>query len=311
MLPISPEDIASAYKDLSQYPSVSKAYIGPDVSAAPGDKYYNISTEWWQRDLEQKQRVKYSRQYTVFCDGRTIINTVPVGNCVENYGELLSRESPSGKTKAVVRGVYLRGEQKEFLEIWKGNRKVKNVDLTALNKHGPVYTDDTFGCLEWSHSGNHILYVAEKRIPKSESFFKTASSELSHSTEEESTTLDHVRKEDQFVFREGWGEGFFNKSVPVLCILDIESSNISVLEGVPDHISPGQALWDPDDNGVLFVGWPHEPFRLGQKFCNNRSFDVMMKNWVVMEKPSICGGRDKAGEVSTKAISSSFGTVYP
>lgn len=273
MLPISPEDIAAAYKDLSQYPSVSKAYIGPEVSAGPGQKYCNISTEWWQRDLEQKKRVKYSRQYTVFCDGRTIFNTAPVGNCVENDSELLSRESPTGKTKAVVRGIRLRGEQKEFLEIWKGNRKVKNVDLTALNKHGPVYTDDQFGCLEWSQSGTRILYVAEKKYPKSESFFKTVSPELSHSTEEDeqkSTTVDHVKKGDQFVFREDWGEGFINKSVPVLCTLDIESSNISVLEGVPDHISPGQALWAPDDDGVLFVGWPQEPFRLGLKFCNNR-----------------------------------------
>lgn len=31
-----------------------------------------------------------------------------------------------------------------------------------------------------------------------------------------------------------------SKSTPVLCVLDIESGNISVLEGVPEHVSPGQ-----------------------------------------------------------------------
>lgn len=31
-----------------------------------------------------------------------------------------------------------------------------------------------------------------------------------------------------------------SKSVPVLCVLDIESGNISVLEGVPENVSPGQ-----------------------------------------------------------------------
>lgn len=93
-----------------------------------------------------------------------------------------------------------------------------------------------------------------------------------------------------------------SKSTPVLCVLDIESGNISVLEGVPDNVSPGQvstnlvcltpgvwepslsccplftlapgfwlqAFWAPGDTGVVFVGWWHEPFRLGIRFCSNR-----------------------------------------
>uniref|UniRef100_A0A663EUV7 acylaminoacyl-peptidase n=1 Tax=Aquila chrysaetos chrysaetos TaxID=223781 RepID=A0A663EUV7_AQUCH len=31
-----------------------------------------------------------------------------------------------------------------------------------------------------------------------------------------------------------------------------------------------QALWSPDDRGVVFVGWWHEPFRLGLSACSNR-----------------------------------------
>lgn len=40
----------------------------------------------------------------------------------------------------------------------------------------------------------------------------------------------------QFEYYEDWGEALVNKSSPVLCVLDIEGSNITVLEG----ISPGQ-----------------------------------------------------------------------
>lgn len=107
---------------------------------------------------------------------------------------------------------------------------------------------------------------------------------------------------DQFVFYEDWGENMVSKSTPVLCVLDIESGNISVLEGVPEHVSPGQvspasaeitfgpwvlafssipsshlthggcfqAFWAPGDTGVVFIGWWHEPFRLGVRFCSNR-----------------------------------------
>lgn len=91
----------------------------------------------------------------------------------------------------------------------------------------------------------------------------------------------------------------------MLCVLDIEGDNVSVLEGVPENISPGQvgtvnvqffkvlvlahcayciillslcysvtlslqAFWAPGDTGVVFVGWYHEPFRLGLKYCPNR-----------------------------------------
>jgi hypothetical protein len=31
-----------------------------------------------------------------------------------------------------------------------------------------------------------------------------------------------------------------SKSIPVLCVLDVDSGNISVLEGVPENMSPGQ-----------------------------------------------------------------------
>lgn len=31
-----------------------------------------------------------------------------------------------------------------------------------------------------------------------------------------------------------------SKSIPVLCVLDIDSGNISVLEGIPENVSPGQ-----------------------------------------------------------------------
>lgn len=49
-----------------------------------------------------------------------------------------------------------------------------------------------------------------------------------------------VLQGEQFVFYEDWGETLVSKSSPVLCVLDIEGSNVSVLEGVPDNISPGQ-----------------------------------------------------------------------
>lgn len=74
----------------------------------------------------------------------------------------------------------------------------------------------------------------------------------------------------QFVYWEDWGEALTNKSTPVLCVLNIWSGNVSVLHGIPEHISPGEAIWAPEDAGIIFVGRWHVPWRLGLKYCTNR-----------------------------------------
>ncbi|MBN3311238.1 APEH enzyme, partial [Amia calva] len=269
----NPEEIASLYREQSQFPSLSKATVGPVITSQYGGKYCNIYTEWSQRDLERNESVKFCRQYIVFHDDKSVVFSGPSGNCTEIKGELLSSDSPSGGLKAVIRDCSVKAEEKQFLEIWSKNCKVKSINLTALKKHGKVYEDDQFGCLVWSHSETHLLYVAEKKRPKTESFFQTESPETSSLGDEDAalkTEKEETVKGDQFVFHEDWGETLVNKSIPVLCVLDIESNNISVLEGIPDNISPGQAFWAPGDTGVVFVGWCHEPFRLGLKFCPNR-----------------------------------------
>nr|XP_033782652.1 LOW QUALITY PROTEIN: acylamino-acid-releasing enzyme-like [Geotrypetes seraphini] len=273
----SPEEIAALYQEFAQFPSLSNASVGPDVTTQYGGKYCNIYTEWSQRDLERNENVKFCRHYIIFHDNGSIVYSGASGNSTEIKGEVLCRESPSGALKAVLReSKNSKGEDKQFLEVWNKNRKVKSVNLTALEKHGKVYEDDQFGCLQWSHSETHLLYVAERKRPKTESFFQSKSPELSSSIAEEEEGMgklgkkDKVVKGDQFSFYEDWGEGLVNKSVPALCVVDIESGNISVLEGVPDYISPGQAFWSPGDTGVVFTGWWHEPYRLGLKYCTNR-----------------------------------------
>uniref|UniRef100_A0A8C2L5T4 acylaminoacyl-peptidase n=1 Tax=Cyprinus carpio TaxID=7962 RepID=A0A8C2L5T4_CYPCA len=238
-------EIAQLYRDQCRFPALCRADVGPVITSRYGGQYCNVYTEWTQRDLERNENVKFCRQYIVFHDDKSVVYSGPSGNCTEIKGELLSVDSPSGDMKAVLRESTIKGEDKQFLEIWHKNRKLKCLNLTTLSKHGKVYEDDQFGCMVWSHSETHLLYVAEKKRPKTESYFQG----------------------QQFEYYEDWGEALVNKSSPVLCVLDIEGSNITVLEGIPANISPGQAFWSPSDTGLVFVGWWHEPFRLGLKYC--------------------------------------------
>ncbi|KFP10009.1 Acylamino-acid-releasing enzyme, partial [Egretta garzetta] len=266
------EEMVELYRELSWHPGLSAACLSPDVITQDGGKYCSLYTEWSQRDLARAENVKFCRQYLIFHDGASIASSGHIGTCSEIKDELLSRESPSGDLKAILRKVPGKEKEKQFLEIWDQNRKVKSINLTVLDKHGSVYDDDQFGCLAWSHSETHLLYVAEKKRPKAESFFQSKAPELGTSDEDAGLPKKNDRplKGEQFVYYDDWGEALSTRSMPVLCTLDIEGSSVSVLEGVPEHLSPGQAFWSPGDTGVVFVGWWHEPFRLGLRHCTNR-----------------------------------------
>ncbi|XP_017587774.1 PREDICTED: acylamino-acid-releasing enzyme, partial [Corvus brachyrhynchos] len=153
----------------------------------------------------------------------------------------------------------------ELLEVWDSGGCSHSVDLTALGKHGEVYTEGPFACLAWSHSETRLLYVAEKSQPKRQPPCPWDVPGAAWPAAE-----DEDEEGKQFVYHEDWGETLSTRSEPVLCILDLEGLSLSVLEGVPEHLSPGQALWSPNDHGVVFVGWWHKPFRLGLNACSNR-----------------------------------------
>ncbi|XP_062977153.1 acylamino-acid-releasing enzyme-like [Elgaria multicarinata webbii] len=249
--------IRALYQELSQFPSVAYASVGVGFAVCGGAKCLPLYTEWCQPDLGRRQQLQFSRQYILHHDGRAVVSVTPIGVPAEIRDQLLIRVSPTGRHKAVLTHHLEMGQKQEVLEVWSHSGRVRNVNLTALDKHGRVYTDGQFGCFAWSNSEIQILYVAERRRPKRQPLFPKG--------EKTGAT-----KEEQFVYYDNWGEALGDKSVPVLCVLNIETCEVSVLEGIPGHISPGQALWSPDDKGIVFVGWWHEPFRLGLNACSNR-----------------------------------------
>ncbi|KAJ8257548.1 hypothetical protein GJAV_G00186780 [Gymnothorax javanicus] len=255
------EFISAVLKEYSQFPSPVSVTVCSEVPASPGTSYINLFTEWSQNDTERGVRLRYSKQYTLLCAERVVLHALPPGYCSHVKEELLSSHSPSGTLKAIVRETDSQGKAQQFLEIWDRHGYVKSLDLTSLNKHGKLYGDAQFGCLAWSACESRLLYVAERRPFKEESFTPLESISGKDST---------AGKEDHSVYLEDWGEGLSDKSAPVLCVADIGKCTVTVLKGVPTQVSPGQALWSPGDEGVVFVGWWHEPFRLGLKFCSNR-----------------------------------------
>ncbi|XP_047427893.1 S9 family peptidase [Mugil cephalus] len=246
---MEPRQISGLHSELSTHSTPVSASVSEEL--LPDAQVLTVTAEWSQNDPVRGSRHRYMQQWRLFIDGnsyKTITGVLSPGSCVPVTGELLSTVSPFRMQKAVIRETC--GHQ--LLEIWDRHGLRKCLNLTVFNQHGRVYEDAHFGCLSWLEGENKLLYVAEKK-----------------NTEETHDGAEYCRK-DRSLYCDDWGEGLTDKSVPVLCVVDLHNGSVRVLQGSPPDVSPGQALWAPDGRSVFFVGWYHEPFRLGLKFCSNR-----------------------------------------
>ncbi|XP_031601250.1 S9 family peptidase [Oreochromis aureus] len=248
---MEPRQITGVYGEVSGLPAPVSAHVREEQLQEP--RIYTVTAEWSQSELVRCSRLRYLQEFTLISESnnhKSIRTVLPPGPCVSVSGELLSGFSPIRGLRAVIRDT--SGHQ--LLEIWNCHGLRKCLNLTALNKHGRVYDDAQFGCLSWSECENKLLYVAERS--------KNASAETQDG--------GHAWRKDRSLYCEDWGEALTNRSEPAICVVDLEIGAVSVLEGVPPDVSPGQALWAPGSQSVFFIGWYHEPFRLGLKFCSNR-----------------------------------------
>ncbi|XP_029361878.1 acylamino-acid-releasing enzyme [Echeneis naucrates] len=244
-------NISGLYGEISGLPAPISARVTEEQ--LQDIRVYTVTADWSQTNLVRGSRVFYSQQWTLITDSndhRRIRTVLPPRSCAPVSGESLSAVSPIRGLRAVIRET--GGHQ--LLEIWDCHGLRKCLNLTALNKHGRLYEDAQFGCLSWSECENKLLYVAEK----------------SRNTSKETDDGESACGKDRSVYCEDWGEALTSKSSPAICVVNLQNGAVSVLQGVPPGISPGQALWAPGSQSVVFVGWYHEPFRLGLKFCSNR-----------------------------------------
>ncbi|KAJ7417506.1 hypothetical protein BTVI_32392 [Pitangus sulphuratus] len=218
---------AACYRELSQFPAITRAALG----AAAGGQTFLLYTECSRPDLPRRRLLRFSRQYSVRRTGRGLAaSSTALSAGIHN--QLLSQDSPTGQHRAVLSRCPRQGH--ELLEVWDSGGRSHSVDLTALGKHGEVYTEGPFACLAWSHSETRLLYVAEKSRPKRHPPCPWDVPGAAWPAEDED------EEGEQFLYHEDWGEALSTRSVPILCILDLDSSSLSVLEGVPEHLSPGQ-----------------------------------------------------------------------
>lgn len=158
------EEIVELYKEIFQ-PAIR--IVSATVKPSPKDGLYFITSQWSQRSLERGSSVQIMRTLLTdssFSSGIEV-NAVDVShwfvtcylsfpfyetiyNLYSNF-RVLHAQSNSGKLKAVIHAISSddsKIKKKYFLEVWSDEKLIHSFDLSALNLHGPVYTDGIINC---------------------------------------------------------------------------------------------------------------------------------------------------------------------
>ncbi|XP_059481713.1 acylamino-acid-releasing enzyme-like isoform X2 [Neocloeon triangulifer] len=257
------EKVVNIYKSITRFPTPSSAEI------LKRDQYgFSLITKWTQNNFETGKKISSQQNFHVNLSPALKITANPA---VE-VNEVLSSLSPCGSFKAVIKeavpasSTSTASSKQQFLEIWNESLLVLNCNLSSLDIHGSVYSEADFASLVWSPSGDKIAYIAEQKVPKSDSF-------LPLKKKPEDDQKDEKPPQGQAsIYRPDWGEQMVGRHQPVVVVCDVSSdANPKVLAGVPEGLSPGQLCWRLDGKSIFGVAWKSEPRRLGLIYCTNRA----------------------------------------
>uniref|UniRef100_A0A0P5PDY1 acylaminoacyl-peptidase n=1 Tax=Daphnia magna TaxID=35525 RepID=A0A0P5PDY1_9CRUS len=233
------------------------------------DDVVDVAVVASQRNLAKEESIRFQTHFIVQKSNLNLLSQTPSSDI--STEKLIAFGSKSNVT-AIIRETpdtkSSEKKNKQILEIWKDNCLWNSVDLQHLDKHGKVYTDGTFGCLEFSPDEKHLVYLAEKKEPKKQSFlqFGVASS------------AEGSKVGTEYDFVEDWGEQLVGKSQPVICIYKVNwepfqsEDAVRILEA-SDEWSPGQLVWCSNEH-LAGVAWYHQPRRLGIIYCSNRPSQI-------------------------------------
>ncbi|XP_014613731.1 PREDICTED: acylamino-acid-releasing enzyme-like isoform X2 [Polistes canadensis] len=256
------EKVVNTYKLLSKNTTLNSAKIINVTS-----KNIFVQSVWNQKNLEKQTNQRFIQNHFLNKDFQPAVESFPI----DITQELLSAISEDGLFKAILRSSTVDNKTKQYIEIWNKQNMIKNYDLAALDVHGDIYVENEFSTFEWSPDRTKLLYIAEKKLPKSEAFYKQKSLDKKNKEKKEK---EEIIPGNEYIYKPDWGEQLVNKHYPVAVVLDIKTDSITTLSEIPDQYSPGQLLWMKDSESIIGVVWTHEPRHLGLVACTNR------KSWI-------------------------------
>ncbi|CAH0719624.1 unnamed protein product, partial [Brenthis ino] len=255
------DSVIKAYKTLSKIPSI--------VGGRLNNKGNRVTSRWSIRNLDKGRNTQYFIDY-ILDDKLDVVAQSEFG--VDVSHELLTAVSPKENFRAVIREEKDdkdSSKKKFFLEVWSKSSLKHSIDLTSLDIHGDVYADSEFGSLDWSPDEKQLVYVAEKKLKKSEPFIKRKPAEDKSNADKNNADKKPVPGEEH-LYKEDWGEQLTGKYQTVIVVCKLADESFTILENIPENWCPGQVRFTPTGD-VMGVAWDISGVRrLGLIYCTNR-----------------------------------------
>jgi len=230
-----------------------------------------IMTTRMFRDIDQgKWRKFIQHQIYSMLPGQPETGTwQDIGFPLELTGATAFTPSADGRKLLVLRE---EGEKKDWvMDVYSNDRLVHKWGLGSL--HEKPCNDGWFGDISWSSCGKYVVYVAERKAPKTKSWFSPDDKKpdkKKDTTEEKKKDDEEPVRGGEFLWREDWGEKYVGTIDLGLFIINLENGKVKEIKGAPENICLGSPVFSKDSKHVVYTGWSNQPNKLGMIYCYQR-----------------------------------------
>ena len=158
--------------------------------------------------------------------------------------------------------------------------------------HGKVMGDSGLGGSSWSFDENFFIYVAMEKTIEAKSSFEVPSG-------------------DKFGYQEDWGEKYDGVSKLVLCVLNIETGEITLVPNIDSNeLTVGQPVFHPTESyRIVYTAWKNSPRKLGLIYCYQRPANLLSADLTALLSSS--SSSSPSSSSSTSPSSSPSSSVSP
>ncbi|CAF3545004.1 unnamed protein product [Rotaria sp. Silwood1] len=230
------------------------------------DEILHLTPYFSTMDLVKLEDLTYTRSFTYSLKNHQLLFTSNVTPINKNIVRRLA--SPDSQYLAIVTKE-TKGEQHlHYVQIWHDEHLIfgYKINDSKISPHGKILPKNDYGSFfEWSPDSRRLIFTAEEKRKPLKSYFTAEK-------------LDDIG-EPASIYRENWGEQMELFETSVVCIFDIDTKQVKLIENQPKDLYFGQCTWTTNPDEIILVAFRIEPYQLGIIFCENRSTALFKCNW--------------------------------